>query len=145
MSRAYATPLRLDIKPHAARQYFFLLIAAISMAAVWLANIVMGLKMLLWLLVILAGWRSYRHNRLACSLIWQQHNHWILVMDNEPLEARLLPGSFNSPFLMVLNFALLTGGRKTVLLLPAEVEGEAYRRLRVRFRVEAGKLFRKGS
>jgi len=140
LSRAYVTPLRLDIKPHPNRKYFYLILAVLSLAGIMLVHIPLWLQSSLVLLVLMILYRDYLLQGKCFSLVWQEENNWVLLMDHQSMQAQLCRGSFNSGCLMLLNFRLDNGEYKTLMFLPCEVDADNYRRLRVRFKVEGGKF-----
>lgn len=83
-----------------------------------------------------------RHATLSAAaavrrLVWTRDGEW-LVTDAEGLAsvARLLPGAFVTPWLVVLNLRSGHGARHSVLLTRDNCDAEQLRRLRVRLRAE---------
>lgn len=71
--------------------------------------------------------------RALKRLLWNADGSW-LVEDHEGRrsEAQLLPSTYVRPRLMVLNFVLNSGGKRTRILLGDEADPEILRRLRAR-------------
>jgi toxin CptA len=70
------------------------------------------------------------------SLVIDQSPEWVLTLKNgERLQARLLPDSFVKPWLLVLNYKPLRGGRvRSLVLLPDSLDRETARQLRIYLR-----------
>jgi toxin CptA len=77
-------------------------------------------------------------------IIWQQDNRW-KIMPTENIPAVLLPHSLVFPWLTILNFRLASGRRRSVMIFADAMDAETFRRLRVRLKVSAKKLFKKTS
>ncbi len=73
-----------------------------------------------------------RGKRAITRLLWESDESWLLQgADGKERRARLKPGSYVSPRLVILNF---DAGRRpcSVVLLPDAVEAESLRKLRLR-------------
>lgn len=93
----------------------------------------------LWITLRRDGLRSAMHAIIALEL----HPDCRCVVQTrrgEWHDAKLLPGSFVSPYLTVLNLRL-DGSRwaRHVVILPDAVDGESFRRLRVLLRWKCGR------
>ncbi len=74
---------------------------------------------------------------VVTALLWDGDGVWRLWISGEEVVARLLPGSFVSPWCTVLNFALPGRRRaRSIILFPDSAESSAFRRLRVRLRTD---------
>ena len=74
------------------------------------------------------------------SLVWEDEGEWkILMSDARQYIARLLPSSYVHTRLIVLNFRLENGGRRTSILLPDSLDKPTYRKLLVRMQMEANR------
>lgn len=68
---------------------------------------------------------------------WGSNGTWALVLvSGERIEARLLPSTYVSGRLQVLNFKAGRWRRRTLVLLPDALDPDLLRRLRVRSRLE---------
>ena len=109
----------------------------------------MPLPVLIQLIIIFLAsyfvWRDYKYRLAPLSLIWSQANDWHIIKNGAEYNAELCAGSFNSACLMVLNFKLQSGQNMSLVFLANEVSVKAYRQLRVRFKVEAAKIFTKNT
>ena len=65
-------------------------------------------------------------------LTWHAEGHWTVHSSAGAFEAQLLGNSLRHPRLLVLNFRLKTGARRTRILLGDELDEDGLRRLRVR-------------
>ena len=148
-STAYATPLRLELKP--SRTLFWLLTFSHLGAAglmptmslpIW-ASAFLGLSVAASYLWLMASHALKRHPGAVVSLLWPSGIQWqVRSRNGQEVSAQLSPESFVRPWLTVLLLRPETGGRaRNVVLLPDMVDAEAFRRLRVRLRLEykAGK------
>lgn len=72
------------------------------------------------------------------SLTWKNEAEWVIEFKNGiQYESQLLPSSFVSPWLVVLNFKRVSGHpRLSVTLFRDALDGESFRRLRVRVGIE---------
>ena len=91
-------------------------------------------------LLLLLSWLSLRRHpafgygsRAINHLIWHAEGGWTLESARGGREdAELLAGSVVQSWVMVLNFRLKQGGRRTRVLLGDELEADQLRRLRAR-------------
>jgi len=143
LSRAYATPLRLDIKPSPQRWWFYASLFLFVFASISLSNILFIFQFLMLVLSLIALRMDYLSRQPNISFVWQKYNQWKLIKNATEEDAELCVGSFNSAFLMILNFKCESGKRYSIVFLPHEVVGRNYRQLRVRFKVEGHKIFNK--
>lgn len=72
------------------------------------------------------------------SLTWKDGAEWVIEFKNgKRYETCLLPSTFISPWLVVLNFGAVDGQpRRSITLFRDSLDGESFRRLRVRLNVE---------
>ncbi len=153
-STAYATPLRLELKP--SRTLFWLLTFSHLGAAGLLSTMslpfwvkaFLGMSVLVSYLWLVGRHALLRHPGAAVSLLWPRGDHWQVQSRNgAQVSALLSPESFVHPWLTVLLLKPESGGRaRNVVLLPDMLDAEAFRRLRVRLRLEykGGKNGRSG-
>ncbi len=143
-STAYATPLRLELKP--SRTLFWLLTFSHLGAAgllptmglpVW-ATAGLVASVLVSYLWLVARHALMRHPGATVSLLWPSGTQWhVRSRNGAEVSAQLSPESFVRPWLTVLLLRPETGGRpRNVVLLADMLDAEAFRRLRVRLRLE---------
>jgi toxin CptA len=99
-----------------------------------------GTPMLLLVAVFAASWVWLRRHpalgfgsRGLSRLTWHADGSWsVEEASGRRADAELLGNSLVHPWLIVLNFKLAQGGRRTRILLGDELNAESLRRLRVR-------------
>jgi len=71
-------------------------------------------------------------------MTWKEGPEWVIELkDNKQYKTQLLPSSFVSPWLVVLNFKRADEQpRRSVTLFRDALDGESFRRLRVRLELE---------
>ena len=144
-SHSYALPLRLERRPS---HYLMLAVIVVHSAALL---VLLPLPLLWWIKIPVAGgiaaqwisaWR--RHVMLAepksvRRLVWMAEHRWELSgADGASREARLLPGAYVHPFLVILCFMLEDNSRCTVILPPDSLDSDSHRRLRVQLLLQGG-------
>ena len=73
------------------------------------------------------------------NMVWSDEGDWTLINgEGQELRASLLPSSYVHPHLVVLNFHIAKGGRRTAILLRDSLDSKTFRDLLVRMRLEAG-------
>ena len=108
--------------------------------------VVLVLELPLWLQLLIIGvvlfgllraYQLYELDPIRC-LTWQEDGEWLLTMKgNTQVLARLLPSSFNHPWLVILNFQFSEIGKvRSVVLLKDSLPTDAFRQLRRRLTVE---------
>jgi hypothetical protein len=140
-SHKYAAPLRLE--PDTSRILLRLLLFAHLGALLLcllpgfspLIRLVIMLSVILSLLLV---FRRFYSGSTFKWLQWDEQGIWVLCRhDGRQLDAELLPDSYVSPYLVILNLRCLDGTRcPSQLLLPDSLDKETFRRLRVRLRLE---------
>ncbi len=152
-STAYATPLRLELKPSPK------LLWVLAFAHLGAAGLLLTTSLPAWAVSCLALgvlgsflWLTTRHALLMQSgavvwLLWGAGNEWLLgARDGTRMAAQLNPQSFVRPWLTVLLLAPASGGpMRNVVILPDSLDAESFRRLRVRLRLESTLVAAKGS
>ena len=100
-------------------------------------------RLLLLVLVFLSAWDAIRVHMLrrgkrgVKGAVWDADGRWWLATDaEEEASARLLPDALVHPALVVLNFRLEDGSRRSLLLFPDAVKADLLRRLRMRLKFE---------
>ena len=140
-SNKYATPLRLEL--HTSRLLLILLLFAhggalllcLSPAFFPFVRLVFILFVGLSLLFV---YRRFYSANIPKSLVWDEDGIWRLRGQNGTWqEAELLPESYVSPYLVILNLRYLDGRRcPAQVLFYDSLDNESFRRLKVRLRLE---------
>jgi len=133
LSVTYATPLILDVTPSRRVKYFILLINLLALIALLLLPLPGSVRLGLCLLLVLLCLHALRRQHQYYRLVWHEE-HWFIQHRDREQEATLLPSSFVTPWLTILNF-VTQGKTLSVLLLADSVNGDSFRRLRVRLKV----------
>ncbi len=82
---------------------------------------------------------SYQGKSAIRSAELDGQNRWLLQQANgETFTAELLLNSYIHPWLCVLNFRNQYGKRQSLVILPDRIDGESFRRLRVRLKLLLG-------
>ena len=104
-------------------------------ALLWPLDLSWGVKLLLWSMLavsLAASWPRRGGNDLR-RLVWQADGDWLLqTRDGKESGARLLPGSYSHPWLVVLNLRLDNGRQRSVVLFADALAPDMHRRLRAR-------------
>lgn len=140
-SQRFAEPLYLQVKPSRILAGFLVLAHAAAALALTYTDMNASGRILLSLMIAASLYHNLRVHvllnapRSLLRLVWEASGKW-RVWDafGREHEARLTPGFFVNPKLVILNLQLKGLGRRAVLLLPDSLEDEALRRLRVRLR-----------
>lgn len=96
--------------------------------------VILGLFMLSWLALRRHPVFGFGPKALT-RLTWHGDGHWTLHDERGSYEAELLPSSTVHPKLLVLNFKIRDGARRTRAVLGDEADAELLRRLRARLNV----------
>lgn len=135
----------LHLEPRSSRRLALALLLIHGAAMVAVVNLVLppwGLAALAGSVIVSLYYTVNTHvlgrsRSAVCSLLWDSSGQWTLVScGGERWDARLLPGSYIHPRLLVLNFATVQRGHRAVVLLPDSLDPRTYRRLLVRLRLE---------
>jgi toxin CptA len=102
-----------------------------------------GLPMIALLLCFGGSWLWVRRHpvfgfgpKALVRLVWHEDGRWTVYAPNGAhSDAVLLPHGYRHPALLVLNFQLADGRRRTRVLLGDEADEESLRRLRARLAV----------
>ena len=139
-SPKYASPLVLQ--PKTSRLLICLVMVAHvgAMLIVVLVNLYWALKLVLLVVLAVSLVFFLRGKGLGnlSSLTWKDGGEWVLELDGDKqYEMQLLPSSYVSPWLVVLNFRAAEEHKgKSVVLFRDALDPESFRRLRVRLGVE---------
>ena len=141
-SPKYASPLVL--KPETSRIFIGLFAVAHlgAMAVVFPLDFSLEIKAGLMMLLIVSMFVVLRGKGLANveTLTWKDAGEWVLEFnDGTRYETRLLPSSYVSTWLVVLNFDKAENQRtRSVTLFRDALDPDTFRRLRVRLGLEKG-------
>ena len=137
-SPSYAPPLRLECRP--SRYLRIALLAVHGMALLVLPPLPLTwwIKVPIALAVVAQGivnWRrqpAYSSAAAAQCLVWAGGSRWELFnRDGARRQARLLPGTYIHPWLVILRF-LTEDRQKCAVVLPCDsLDPDSHRRLRV--------------
>ena len=139
-SQKYASPLVL--KPETSRVFVGIFSAAHLGAslAVLPLDLSLEIKISLMAILVISLFVVLRSKGLAnvTTLTWKEGNEWVLELRNgSQYETHLLPSSYVSPWLVVLNFSKAENHRsRSVTLFRDALDDESFRRLRVRLGIE---------
>ncbi len=139
-SPKYASPLIL--KPETSRVFtgLFAIAHLGAMAVVLPLNFSWLIKITLLTLVAVSMFVVLRGKGFANVnvLTWKEGSEWVLELnDGTQVETYLLPSSYVSPWLVVLNFSKSENQRsRSVTLFRDALDEESFRRLRVRLRMD---------
>lgn len=90
------------------------------------------------LLSLHRAWRRHLGTRRVTDAVWRADGSWELkTADGHTHDAGLAPQAYVSAYAVVLRFELERGGTRALVILPDSLDGESFRRLRVRLRLEA--------
>lgn len=135
----------LHIEPRGSRQLALALLLLHGAAMVAVINLVIpawGLAALAGSVIVSLYYTINTHvlgrgQGSVCALVWDTDGEWTVTScAGQQWAARLLPGSYIHPRLMVLNFALESRGHRSVVLLSDSLDRNTFRRLLVRLRLE---------
>lgn len=135
----------LHIEPRGSRQLALALLLLHGAAMVAIVNLVIpawGLAALAGSVIVSLYYTINTHvlgrgESSVCAMVWDADGDWTVTFcSGDQRAARLLPGSYVHPRLMVLNFVLESRGRRSVVLLPDSLDRNTFRRLLVRLRLE---------
>lgn len=139
-SRGYAPPLRFELGPVRALQWLYWLFCLAAVVVLWRLPLPYGLNLLLlpafaWLCVDV--WkRRPELGGVPLAVAADGEGRWWLGRDGKSGACTLLGTSFVSPALVVLNLRAVDARRDVALLItPAAVGDEVFRRLLVRLRI----------
>lgn len=138
-----SAPLNLELRPSpilAALLVFAhggALVLLVLLPLAWWWRMLLAVA-LLWSLWLSLNRHALRRGESAITrLVWESDDTWLLKRaDGKEQRARLKPGSYASPRLVILNFG---GGRfrwpRSVVLLPDAADAEGLRKLRARLQM----------
>ncbi len=139
-SKGYATPLRFEVAANPLLQRLTLIMVLSAMATLLMLPmpIIARVAALLVLLAVLRQvWRQRAElGGMPVQLVWDGEQRWWWSQGGREDAAELLGDSTLASRLLVLNFRLTESGRRqAVVLTPAAIGDDLFRRLSVRFRI----------
>lgn len=139
-SKKYASPLVLEPDPSRIYLALMLFMHLGAMAVVIPLNLYWMIKIVLWTVLLVSLVFVVRKQGMGDmqSLTWKEGNDWLMhLKDGTKIEAQLLPSTYVSPWLVVLNFRKIEDrGNRSVTLFRDALEKELFRKLRVRLALE---------
>ena len=140
MSRAYATPLELELSPSKQQRKLLLFIYALTAISILLLPWPFLLRLVCLICVLLLS-KFLLYKIPSCNrIVWQSGNNWLLITGDVTSKAVLLPETLVTYWLVILLFRVEEGRRCSVLVWPDSVHYDAFRRLRVRLKLEGERL-----
>lgn len=113
-----------------------------AVIAVLLLGLSLEIKISLLAILAISMFVVLRSKGLANvnNMTWKEGGEWVLELnDGTQYETYLLPSSYISPWLVVLNFNKVENQRnRSITLFRDALDPESFRRLRVRMGVEKG-------
>jgi len=143
-SKKYGRPLHLE--PRSSQYFALALFVLHGMALVVAANLTIpGWISIALSVAVLANFYTTFNNHILgrgpnaiLSMVWGNDGEWkVIDGKGEELEVSLLPTSYVHQYLVVLNFLINKGGRRTAILLRDSLDPKTFRELLVRMRLEA--------
>lgn len=142
-SPKYAAPLTLDFKPSRRLGVFLLAVHASALAVLpplampWWIRAALALAIAGHLLTSLHFHVLLKHRDAIVKAVWDTDDRWWLTTrGGKKIEARVAPGSYVQPWLVVVHLAEAQGKkRRHLLALPDNVPASVHRQLRVRLRI----------
>ncbi len=150
MLKKSEAPLNLELRPSRVLAGLITGVCGASILVMFLLPVPLWLKVLIALSVAVAGYRcvnqeAWRKGKGATTrLVWQSNDQWALVtIGNISCQARLVGDAFVHHYLVVLNFVLADGRKRSIVVVAGVVDGDTFRRLRARLSMAPPQVFRK--
>lgn len=147
---AYATPLHLDVVPSRIVTVYIVVVHVLCTVCVLLLPVPLFSKPLLLILFVASAVYYLLKVRMKLGqcinrLVWTEGNDWMLgSIDGQVQAASLLGNTYVHPLMTVLLFSTENSWRsRPVILLPDNTPKQGFRRLRVRLKLQRGRLFDK--
>lgn len=128
-----ATAPDLTIKPSRFLRGYLILITLLSLFVLWTLSIIdWHIQLPLTVLVLFSVYRAFVQHEKVVFIKHKGDERWLLRFKNgEEVKANLLKLYYVVPWVVVVNFKIVKGGRVPVVVTADRVDGEALRRLRV--------------
>jgi hypothetical protein len=139
-SKGYATPLRLEVgaNPLLHRLYLGMSVAAVvALITLTFPLLVKLLIVVLSLTIVVRVWHQRAElGGVPVQLVWDGEQRWWWTQEGREHAVELLGDSYLTSRLVVLNFLFTESRRRrAVVLTPAALGEETFRRMRVRFQI----------
>ena len=145
-SKKSAPPLHLEPRISLQLSMLLLVLHGLALVAILALSLPVWAYLSLVMLVILNFYSTFNHHvlgrskRSVLSLVWGGEGEWSLTTaDGASHQAELLPGSYVHPMLVILNFILQGGSRRSVVLLKDSLDQNTYRKLLSRMQLEGNR------
>lgn len=145
-SKKSAPPLHLEPRISLQLSMLLLIVHGLALIAIMALTLPVWVYLALVTLVILNFYITFNHHVLGrsrkavLSMVWGGEGEWsLMTADGEVHEAKLLPGSYVHPLLVILNFILNGGSRRTVVLLKDSLDQNTHRKLLSRMQLEGNR------
>jgi len=138
LSNSYDTPLRFELSPAGAYQWWLLsLHAAAALVLLLLTTLAASLKIVLLLILFaMLYWQWQKLRLLPRRLIQQDGLGWLLEdQDGRPTVATLLDEGYVSRWLIILHFKMVDAQRRSIVILPYMLDKNSFRQLCVYLRM----------
>lgn len=143
LSTQYAAPLRLELGPSRALAAWLIVVHATPLILLPLLQMPLWLKLAIAAAVLyglFAAWRRLLwrgHPDAVRTLLWSEAGHCQLTMNSgQQQRLSLASQAFILPWMVVLHFNTPQRRLRYLLVLSDMLDDEAFRRLRVRLRIE---------
>lgn len=139
-SKGYATPLRLEVGSNPLLRCLYLVMALAATIAVSSLALPFTVRLIIVTGLLYAVWRVWQQRAelggSAIQLVWDGEQQWWWSQQGREQAVELQGDSYLTSRLVVLNFLFTESGhRRAVVLTPAALGEERFRRMRVRFQV----------
>lgn len=141
--RKYAQRLQFECRPVTRLRLLFISSALLSELCVVVVPLSPLLKFSALLLIAAFAMGCWRNRcelgARAVTLTWDTDSRWWWAQKGEETELALCGDSYLSTGMVILNFRNpVSGRRQSLVLVPAAVGADVFRRLRVRLKLEGG-------
>ena len=136
MSKEYATPLTLELKPSPVFKYYLLSLYLLAITAVVYADLHPLIQVFTVLFLVIFYFYQTSRTLRYTKIVWSSGNDWQLYeLSLEGIEVHLTPMSFCSSWLVILAFKTEAGKRINITVPYDSLNAEIFRRLKVRLRI----------
>jgi hypothetical protein len=139
-SKGYATPLRLEVGSNPQLQRLYLAMALAATVAVFSLSLPFTVRLIVVTGLLYAVWHVWQQRAelggSPVQLVWDGEQQWWWSQQGREQAVELQGDSYLTSRLVVLNFLVVESGRRSaVVLTPAALGEEMFRRMRVRFQI----------
>lgn len=136
MSRQYASQLLFEVKPSKTYLRIVVICAFLVFLSILQLNYFYPFSTIFLSAMLLFLLLDSLKNNVGRNLQWQTDGCWLITQDNLQQKAKLRSGSVVTSFFAVLNFKLDNNKTTNVILFKDNIDGEKFRQLRIRIKVE---------